>query len=635
MHRFAATAADNQVHLRLMETTDLHVAIFPYDYYADAPDDTVGLGRTAALIARARAEAANSVLIDNGDLIQGNPLGDYAAYERGSGPGTIHPVFTAMNTLGYEVSTLGNHEFNYGLDFLDRALAGAGFPFVCANLVRAAAITGDDPLRDRTYMPPFRIVEKKVVDGAGNSRRLRLGFIGFLPPQIMLWDSANLDGKVVVRDIVSTAHAYVPVMKEQGADVIVALSHSGIDGRQTDMMENAALFLAAVPGIDVILAGHQHLVFPNGRDFAGIPGVDPHNGTLMGKPAVMAGFWGSHLGLIDLLIEPVGDSWRIVDHTSEARPIWERRNNRIVPTVDDVPAVEAPVQADHDATLAYVRRPVGRTSVPLFSYFALVADDPSVQIVADAQLWYLRRMLKGTEWESLPLLSASAPFKAGGRAGPGYYTDVPAGPLAIRNIADLYLYPNAVRAVLVTGAQVKEWLERSAGLYNRIEPGAQDTPLIDPAFPSFDFDIMKGVSYKIDVSQPSRYDAHGVLIAPEAHRILDLAYEGRPIDPAGKFVIATNNYRAGGGGNFPGADGSTIIFQAPDTIRDVIVRYVHECGTVNPRANGNWSLAPLPGTTVLFQSSPRAGNHLDAVKGLSIAYAGEGENGFGNYRIAL
>ncbi|RYE85877.1 MAG: twin-arginine translocation signal domain-containing protein, partial [Hyphomicrobiales bacterium] len=186
MHPFAVQAAAGQAHLRIMETTDLHVAVFPYDYYADAPNDTLGLARTAAIIDAIRAEAGNSILVDNGDVIQGNPMGDYIAYEKGLAE-EPHPIIAAMNTLGYEVGTLGNHEFNYGLDFLDAALKGATFPIISANLVRGEL--GADPLSDTTYIEPYRIVEKEIVGGDGAKHTIKLGFIGFLPPQIMTWDA--------------------------------------------------------------------------------------------------------------------------------------------------------------------------------------------------------------------------------------------------------------------------------------------------------------------------------------------------------------------------------------------------------------------------------------------------------------
>ncbi|MGR3759648.1 bifunctional 2',3'-cyclic-nucleotide 2'-phosphodiesterase/3'-nucleotidase [Roseobacteraceae bacterium NS-SX3] len=633
LHPFSLQAAANQVHLRLMETTDLHVHVFPYDYYADKPVDTVGLARTAALIKDIRAEAANSLLLDNGDFLQGNPMGDYIAYERGMKDGDLHPVIAAMNAVGFDASTLGNHEFNYGLDFLMKSLAGAGFPVVCANVAKQL---GASPREDTTLLPPYVILDRELTDGAGQKHPIRIGFIGFVPPQVMAWDRRHLEGKVQARDILEAARAYVPEMKEKGADIIVALSHSGIgEAQETEFMENASVPLAAVEGIDAIMTGHSHLVFPSSK-YADFAAVDAETGTLHGKPATMGGYWGSHMGLVDLMLERDGSGWRVAGHASEARPISRRNEDRSVTAlVESQEEVLAAARQEHEETLAYVRRAVGRTDAPLHSYFALVADDPSVQIVSKAQSWYIEEMLKGTEYEGLPVLSAAAPFKAGGRGGPDYYTDVPRGDVAIKHVADLYLYPNTARAVLVTGAQVKDWLERSAGIFNQVEPGKPDQLLLNPEFPSYNFDVIDGVSYEIDLSQPSKFSPKGELQNPEARRIRNLTYNGEPVDREAKFVIATNNYRAGGGGSFPGASSDTVIFEGPDTNRDVIVRYIVEKGTISPRADGNWRFASLPGTSVLFDTGPKAADYADTLDSVQIEAAGDGADGFARYRIQL
>lgn len=613
--------------LRLIGTSDLHANIFPYDYYRDRPDDAVGLAKTAALIAAARAEGANALLFDNGDIIQGSPLGDYAATSMGLKRGDVHPMIAAMNALGYAACSIGNHEFNYGLDFLDAALAGANFPAVSCNVLRPDG---------QLYFKPWLVLEPTLRDDAGAEQRLRIGVIGFTPPQIVQWDQSHLQGRATTLGVVEAARVHLPALRAEGVDLVIALCHSGISRRPPPQPgeENAALALAALGGIDAMFLGHQHLLLP-GRDFEGIEGVDVAKGALNGVPACMPGFWGSHLGVIDLALERAGAGWRVAAAKVEARPIYRRDGEAVAALVGADERVLAAARPAHEATLAYVRLPVGDIASPLNSFFAVVADDPSVQIVNAAQLWYVNRLAATTPaLAGLPILSAAAPFKAGGRGGPDYYSDVAAGPIAIKNVADLYPYPNGLRAVKIDGATLREWLERAAALFLRIDPNAtSEQPLIDPAFAAYNFDVIDGVTYEIDVTQPSRFDVDGNLVAADAHRIRNLAFRGAPVDPAQAFIVVTNSYRASGGGNFPGCDGSTIALEAPDSNRDAVVSYIVETRHVEAKTDGVWRFAPWPDSVVAtFLTSPAAANAAPP-RGVRLTPMGAAPGGFVKYRV--
>jgi 2',3'-cyclic-nucleotide 2'-phosphodiesterase/3'-nucleotidase len=624
-------AQDAALRLRLLSTTDIHTHLVDYDYYRDQRDVSLGLSRTAALIHQARTEARNSLLFDSGDAIQGNPLGDYVAVEQRLQPGQVHPVYRVMNQLGYSAATLGNHEFNYGLDFLRLALAGASFPFATSNVF----VAGPDRAAAPPLIQPFVILNRDFVDEAGATRRLRVGVIGFVPPQIMQWDRANLEGRVFAIDIVEAARRYVPQMRAAGADLVVALVHSGLSAAPArGMDENAAAYLAQVPGIDAILAGHSHVVFPD-PSFANLPGVDVTRGTINGVPTVMAGFWGSHLGVVDLTLRRTASGWERADGTGTTRGIRRREENRWVPAVQPDPAIEAAVQAEHAGTLAYVRRPVAKSTARVHSYFALVEDDASVQLVARAQTAYIRKVLKGTPHDGVPVLSAAAPFKAGGRGGPAYYTDVPAGDIAIRNVADLYLYPNTVRAVRVNGAVVREWLEMSAGQFNRIDPAlTTPQPLVNPAFPTFNYDVIDGVTYRIDVTQPARYTPQGKLADAQARRVVDLRFQGQPVTDTMEFIVATNNYRASGGGNFPGMDGKNVVYEAGETNQEIIKDWLIEQRTVDAAVTPIWSFEPIAAPVqVVFESSPEARSLAGA--STRIRHVGEGQNGFALYSLSM
>lgn len=604
-----ALAAD--LRLRILETTDLHMNLLAHDYYQDKPTTEYGLARTATLIKAARAEVKNSLLFDNGDLLQGSPMGDLVARVKPLPQGAVHPAYKVLNALGVDAANIGNHEFNYGLGFLRQAIAGANFPYVSANV---HVDDGDgNPANDAHAFNPWVLLERRLTDEAGQPHTLKIGVIGFVPPQILMWDKQQLEGRLTVRDIQETARRLVPQVRAAGADLIILIPHSGFERGETPRFaENSVARLAEVPGVDAILFGHSHGEFPGGF-FASHPGVDLARGTINGVPAVMPGRWGDHLGVIDLVLRQDGGKpggrWQVADSRAALRPITDRATRK--PLVEPDPMVAALVADEHAATLAYVRGAVGRTSVPITSYFAQVADDPSVQIVAQAQLAYARRALAGTELDGLPLLSAAAPFKAGGRMGWTYYTDIPAGPLSVRHVADLYIYPNTLKAVRVPGSTVREWLEHSAGQFRRIDPaGPPVQALIDDRFKTYNFDMIEGLTYQIDVTQPPRYDPDGKLLNPGARRIVNLQYQGKPLDDGARFIVVTNNYRASGGGGFPGLDGKNIVVDAPDENREALVQYMRASDTLNPSADGNWRILPVPGVQLRFDAGAGAIAHL-------------------------
>jgi 2',3'-cyclic-nucleotide 2'-phosphodiesterase/3'-nucleotidase len=590
------------VDLRILETTDLHSNMMDFDYYKDTPTEKFGLVRTATLIHAARQEVKNSLLVDNGDIIQGSPLGDYMA-AKGLREGEIHPVYKALNTLDYSVGNLGNHEFNYGLPYLKKALAGARFPYVNANVI--------DVKSGKPLFTPYLIKSTTVVDREGKTQTLKIGYIGFVPPQIMVWDKANLQGKVRVDDITETARRYVPEMRAQGADLIIAIPHSGLSSEPYHTMaENSVYYLSQVEGINAILFGHAHAVFP-GKEFADIKGADIANGTLNGIPAVMPGMWGDHLGVVDLVLNNEGGRWQVSSGKAQARPIYDTAAKKSLAAED--PALVKVLADDHHATREFVAKPIGKSADVMYSYLSLVQDDPTVQIVNNAQRAYVEHFIQGDpDLGRLPVLSAAAPFKAGGRKNdPASYVEVEKGALTFRNAADLYLYPNTLVVMKVTGAQVKEWLECSAGQFNQIDPHSTKTQsLINWDFRTYNFDVIDGVNYQIDVTQPARYDAECQLIHPEASRIRQLSWQGKPVDPQATFLVATNNYRAYGG-KFAGTGDKYIAFASPDENRSVVAAYISAetkaHGEVQPKADNNWRLAPITSSTPLdiqFETAP-------------------------------
>lgn len=572
--------------LAVLASNDLHSHVLGYDYDRLQEDPHSGFARLATLIREARAEFPHSLLLDGGDTLQGTALADYEAQVDPVPCDQLLTMYAAMEALGYDVAVPGNHEFNYGLGFLARATGirldldgehiagcrGPGFELVLANVL---------DLESRPLFAPTALLERTLTvhgpDGRERRLPLRIGVIGLTPPGIMQWDRHHLEGRVQVTGALEAAARHVPALRAAGADLVIALVHGGIDTRPYQpRMENPGWHLARDADVDALVLGHSHAVFPDPGNtasrYSGLPEVDNQRGLLHGKPAVMADYWGRALGVLDLGLEHKGGRWRIDPAASraEVRPL-RRADGSAVPPDPRVLAIAAPA---HAATLEWVRTPIGTAPMRMSSYFADVGDTSALAPVNAAQLAWARAAVarRRPDLAGLPILSAAAPFKTG-FGGPADYTDIAAGPVALHDAADLYAYPNTLALVEVDGAGLRAWLERSAERFNRIDP-ADPAPqaLVNPRFAGYNFDVLGGgLSWTID---PSR---------PVGERIGALRFQDRPLDPGQRFLVATNNYRAGGGGGFP-AGPDSLVLADPRGNREALVDWFRSGAPDLPRA---------------------------------------------------
>jgi 2',3'-cyclic-nucleotide 2'-phosphodiesterase/3'-nucleotidase len=526
--------------LSVLGTSDTHGNVYNWDYYRDAEyDDSahndVGVAKLAALINQIRAEDDVATLVlDAGDTIQGTPLTTYyAKQEPITQTGAKHPMARAMNLLHYDAVTLGNHEFNYGLPLLNLWIRQLGFPALAANAV--------DVKTGRPAFTPYVI--KKVLVGR---RVLRVGILGLTNPGVAIWDRANVEGKLRFDDMVSTAATWVPVMRARGADLVLISAHGGDSGTSSYGPElpnenPAALIAAQVPGIDAILFGHAHLDIP--QRF--VPNETTGAEVLMSEPSK----WGQRLTRMDFTLTRERGRWRIVE---------KKATTLNTNAVTEDPRVLAAVRGQHAKTVAYVNQPVATSTEELSAAESRYKDTPILDYINKVQTDTVTAALAGTEYASLPVLSVAAPFSRTAL--------FPAGQVKIKDVAGLYIYDNTLEAVVLTGAEVKAYLEYSAKYFVTLAPGAPADPatISDPAVPDYNYDVFSGVTYDIDISRPvgDRITLTGVA-------------------PDDRFVVAVNNYRRSGGGNFPGIV-KEQVYNAQQEIRQLLIDWAQAKGVIDP-----------------------------------------------------
>jgi 2',3'-cyclic-nucleotide 2'-phosphodiesterase/3'-nucleotidase len=570
--------------LTVLGTTDTHGNILNWDYFKDAEYDDaqhndVGLAKISTLVNAMRAERGRcaTLTLDAGDTIQGTPLSYYyARVDPITGSrAPIHPMAAAMNAIGFDAAALGNHEFNYGVETLRKFQSQLHHPLLGANAL--------DWNTGKAAFPEFIIKRVRVGDHSGHGADHRhqgkgefvnVGIVGLVTPGCAIWDKANLDGKIKFNGIVEQAKLVIPKVLRAGADVVIVSCHSGADtsssyGDALPWPENASTLLAQqVPGIDAILVGHAHVEIPQ-RFVTGPDGVKQ---VLLSEPLK----WGERLTVMDLDLVKRRGRWTVASSSSTVLN---------ANTVSADAKIVSLVAKQHEAVRAYVNGVVGSSTAAMSASTSRYEDTAAMDFINFVQAGAVKQALAGTSSANLPVLSIAAPFNPDAA--------IPAGNVTIRDVAGLYIFDNTLLGIVFTGAQVRDYLEFSATYFKQISgtgPFTPDqltnavTPTAPGGTPDYNYDIMGGLdadlNYDIDIAQAT------------GSRIKNLSYAGAPVTDTQQFVIAINNYRQSGGGNYPGVKTAPVVYNAQVEIRQLIIDWVTANKTIDPTAFAamNWRL---------------------------------------------
>ncbi|MFE0473148.1 bifunctional metallophosphatase/5'-nucleotidase [Streptomyces sp. NPDC058947] len=535
----------------VMGTTDLHGNVFNWDYFTDAEFDDkahndVGLAKVSTLVNKVRAEKGrhNTLLIDAGDTIQGTQLSYYYAkvdpITAEGGP--VHPMAQAMNAMDYDAAALGNHEFNYGIPVLRRFEQQCRFPLLGANALDAKTL--------RPAFAPYSMHRLRTPFG----RDVKVAVLGLTNPGIAIWDKANVQGKMTFPGLEEQAAKWVPKLRSMGADVVIVSAHSGSSGTssygdQLPYIENAAGLVAEqVPGIDAILVGHAHTEIPEYF----VTNKKTGKQVVLSEPLK----WGQRLTLFDFELVWEKGCWKVEKVGAQVL------NSN---TVEEDPKIVRLLSDEHEKVVAYVNQVIGTNAAEMTSAEAPYKDVPIIDLINHIQADTVKQALAGTEHAALPVLSQAACFSRSAR--------IPAGEVTIRDVAGLYVFENTLEARLMTGAQMKAYLEFSANYFTQTAP---DAP-VDPAkltnangTPDYNYDVVSGLSYEIDIAKPA------------GSRVTNVRFGGQPLADDARFVFAVNNYRANGGGNFPHVAAAPLLWSNSDEIRNTMIAWVKAKGSIDP-----------------------------------------------------
>jgi 2',3'-cyclic-nucleotide 2'-phosphodiesterase/3'-nucleotidase len=520
--------ANGTVDLVVAATTDVHGYVEGWNYLTGRPDTLRGLARLATIVdSIRRATGALPILVDAGDMLQGTPL-TYVAARLDT---TIrHPVIAAMNAMEYDAAVIGNHEFDYGLPALERAMGQANFPFLAANVY--------GPNGQRRFAAWTVEIRRGV----------KVGIVGATTPGAMVLDRDQLAGRLQVRDIIPDVRSAVRDARNAGAAVVIAVVHSGLDEPSTyDTVgtgagsENVAARVAhEVPGIDVLVYGHTH------KEMADTVVA----GTLLMQPKN----WATSLAVAQLRLERRNGRWAVTYKRGRIiEAVHHRENSQVL-------AVAA---EGHRLAVRYAATTIGNTPAAWRADSARVTATPLIDFVLGVE-----RRASGAQLASTAVFSVDNALAA--------------GPITVAEMTALYPYDNTLRAVRITGAQLRAYLEHSARYFRSDATGVE----ADPTIPGYNYDVVGGADYEIDVSRPI------------GDRVTRLEFQGKPVAPTDTFTMAVSNFRQAGGGGFSMLHDAPVVYDQQRDIRDLLIDEVKTRGTIRPEqfAGTQWRVVNSRGT---------------------------------------
>ncbi len=586
--------------LTVFATTDIHGAVYPYNYFDKEPKDNALL-KFKTYIDKYKVMNKDEAVItaDNGDLLQGDVWSEYDSVN--AGDALVPRIINEM----YDVIGVGNHEFNFGLPFLNEFYNQVTVPIVNSNVDFM-----DDPLKDivrDTYIHEIKRAEET----------LKVGFLSVVPTQILKWDKFHLEGKVEARPMTEAVKKTTEQLKDDGADIVILLSHTGMSNADADLTqfgENQAVLMAMMEGIDGIVFGHTHDVFPNGNLLIEDDRINIGKGTFNNIPMAQPGVSASHLGVLNFELEYSEESWHI-----------RKADSRLISAEDIIIKNDelADYHEEHEKVLEYLNIPIGKTDYPLNTYFTRVIPSRGVQFVSEATVWFAKERAE-LEESSIPVIGFNSAVKAG-RDGPHDYTAIPAGEMTIADSIDIYKHANTLLIIKITGKVLKEWLEWAASSFNDYN----GEEILQPnnsryGFPGYNFDTFFNLDYTFDLTKPARYvsSAHRL---NDSERVIKMSYKGAPIKETDEFIVPANNYKVA---YAPFLRDAEILYESDISVRDIVTEYIKSGETFDYRN----PMTIIPHGTYKFTTATAAAEYTD---GMPVEHLKDCGDGFSVFKVKL